>query len=318
MNKILIVALSIAMFPMIALAEITPADVAAKMQAGDVQTAETFTREIIKNHPKSAKAHYYLGQILAQQGKYKPAYAELNEAADLDKTLTFAANPERFRQEMDKVKVNLGRAEAPPVSDVKDTGWGWFTWLLILSGFGGAIWFFFFKKPEEKAQQKEPARNHPSYASNGLGNDYRSNRSQGSQQTYRPAASAPVQQQALSPSAPHVVNSYGGGSNDGLMTGLILGEMMSGGHRNESVTNNTTVIERETTNNNSAPSNNFDAGSSVSNTDSSFDAGSNDNSKSDFDSGSSDSFDSGSDDSSSFDSGSSSFDSGSGGGDSSW
>lgn len=253
MNKLLCATLSAIMLPTIAMAEITPNDIAEKMKVGDVLSAEFLTKQLIKEHPDSAKAHYYMGQILATEGDYKGGYSELKKSAELDKSLSFASSPDKFRQEMDKVKVNLGRAEAPAISNTKDEGWGWFTWLLLLSFTGGAIWFFFFR------DEKDEPTSHPAYTPSHPAHTPTTQTT-----TYTPTASYPL---------PHVVNNYNTG-NDGLVEGMLIGSMMA----------NHTIIERE------SPLPSFDAAPSVNN-DNSFDAGS-DKTSNDFDTGSS-SFDSG-------------------------
>ena len=296
MNKLLIAAIAAIMLPSIAFADVTFQDVTDKMKAGDVRTAEMLTKQIIKDKPDSAKAHYYMGQILIAESDYKGARSELKKAAELDKSLSFAASPDKFRENMDKVQMNLGKAEAPPISTHEDSGWPWGK-LFLLLGLGGVA-YWWFKRPtvvttSMYAEQKpHPGANHPAYASTS---------DRGMQNPYcpaaRPSSYAPVQP------AP-VVNNYNSGSN-GLVDGMILGSMMSG-HGN---TTTNTIIEREAP----AKGNDSYSGSSSSSNDSSFDSG-DDNRSGGFDSGSdnSSSFDSGG---SSFDSGGSSFDSGSSSGD---
>jgi len=301
MNKLLVATLPLLLFPAIAFAEITPNDVVEKMKIGDVKTAEMLTKQMLKDHPDNAKAHYYMGQILATEGEYKGAYSELKKSASLDKSLSFASSPEEFRTKMDKVEMNLGKVEAPEISNKEESS-HWFLKLLLLSGIGGlAYWIWSCRpkdEPEPKAQPKpytpNPAANHPAYASTAPEASARPT----SQQAYRPAGNGYYQPSYAAPAAPHVVNNYNSGGNGGLVEGMILGSMMSNHGRNNTVIDRQTIIERDTTTNNSVQNNSFDAGSSSSSNDNDFDSGS-DNSSS-FDSGSS-----------SFDSGDSGFDSGS-------
>lgn len=308
MNKLLIATtLSVILLPAIAFAEITYGDVTEKMKAGDVKTAEMFTKQILKDHPGDAKAHYYMGQILGTEGDYKGSYKELKKAADLDKSLGFASNPARFRDEMDRIEVNLGKAPAPEISSQKESGFGWGTLFMLLSAGGLVYWYVRSKpKPEtKKAEQpyrNDPAANHPSYARSEPRNTNQA------ASPSRPTNYAPSQAAYASPAytAPHVVNNYNSG-NDGLVEGMLLGSMLSGHSNNNTIIDRETIIDRSATNT-VIQDNDFDSGSKNSPIDTDFDDGA--KSSTDFDSGSdnSSSFDSGS---SSFDSGSSSFDSGS-------
>lgn len=294
MNKLLIAAIAAIMLPSVALAEVTFQDVTDKMKVGDIRTAEMLTKQILKDKPDSAKAHYYMGQILIAESDYKGARSELKKAVQLDKSLSFAASPDKFRENMDKVEVNLGRTEAPPISNHEESGFGWGKTILFL-GLGSLIYLLFKRRKvtpasiyaEPKSQPSHPGANHPAYASTsdrGMQNPYRP--------SPRPSSYAPAQ-------AAPVVNNYNSGNN-GLVDGMILGSMMSG-HGN----NTNTIIERERVVEREAPAkgNDFDSDSSSNSSGGTFDSGDDSSSRS---SG----FDSGSDNSSSFDSGGSSFDSG--------
>lgn len=310
MNKLILIILSVLIFPTVALAEITPNDVVEKMKSGDTKTAEMLTRQILKDHPDSAKAHYYLGQILGTEGDYKAAYAELKKAAQLDKSLSFAASPDKFREQMNKVEVNTGRADAPKMSDQKEGGSGWGKWLILFGLAGLTYWYVQSrpKKPEPDSERKYTPNPMPSSGS-GIYTRTASPRPASPSPapaprpaSYHPGANHPSY---VSP-APHVVNNYNSGG-DGLVTGLVLGEMLSDRGTN-TVIERDRVIERDTTNNTVAQPNDFDSGSSPSAPDNDFDAGKDNKSSfdagsSDMDSGSSSSFDSGSDSGSSFDSG---------------
>lgn len=321
MNKLMAATLAVIFIPAIAFAEITSNDVVEKMKIGDVKTAEVLTKQILKDYPDSAKAHYYMGQILATEGEYKGAYSELKKSASLDKSLSFASSPEEFRTKMDKVEMNLGKVEAPEISNKEESS-HWFLKLLVWLGFGGLVYWIWSCRPKDEPETEpkatprpytpNPAANHPAYASTAPEASARPT----SQQSYRPA---PASNGYHAPSytasiAPHVVNNYNSGGNEGLIEGMILGSMMSNHGGNNTVIDRQTIIERDTTNN-VVKDNSSDAGSNNTSNVVDFDSGS-DSSKSDFDSGSdsSSSFDSGDSGSSSFDSGGSSFDSGSSGG----
>lgn len=74
-----------------------PSEIEAAVNAGHLAQAEGMVREVIREKPASAKAHYELGQILARQGRSAEARQELLEAQRLDPTLKFASDPRHFR-----------------------------------------------------------------------------------------------------------------------------------------------------------------------------------------------------------------------------
>ena len=86
-----------------ALALPTPKEIGAAVQAGHLSQAESMVREVIREKPASAKAHYELGQILAREGRNVEAKGELLEAQRLDPSLKFAADPQRFHDLLNKI-----------------------------------------------------------------------------------------------------------------------------------------------------------------------------------------------------------------------
>ena len=87
----------------LALALPTPKDIEAAVAAGHYTQAESMLREVLQDKPQSAKAHYELGQVLAHERRYKEAQTELQKAKDIDPSLKFATNPEKFNTVLAKV-----------------------------------------------------------------------------------------------------------------------------------------------------------------------------------------------------------------------
>ena len=87
----------------LALALPTPKDIEAAVAAGQYSQAETMLREVLQDKPRSAKAHYELGQVLVHAHRYKEAQAELQKAKDIDPTLKFATSPDKFNTVFAKV-----------------------------------------------------------------------------------------------------------------------------------------------------------------------------------------------------------------------
>ena len=86
-----------------ALALPTPKDIEAAVAAGHNTQAETMLREVLRDKPQSAKAHYELGQVLAREHRYQEAHNALQKAKELDPSLKFASSPDQFNTAMAKV-----------------------------------------------------------------------------------------------------------------------------------------------------------------------------------------------------------------------
>jgi hypothetical protein len=92
----------------------TPKDIEAAVAAGRYTQAESMLREVLQDKPQSAKAHYELGQVLAQSQRYKEAQTELQKAKDIDPSLKFATSPEKFNT----VWAKINDLAAAPTSSV--------------------------------------------------------------------------------------------------------------------------------------------------------------------------------------------------------
>jgi tetratricopeptide (TPR) repeat protein len=92
----------------------SPKDIESALNAGHTAQAEGMLREVIKEKPDSAKAHYELGQVLAREARYDQALAELRQAQSIDPKLGFARSPEQFERIVAEVKeLDAKRALAP-------------------------------------------------------------------------------------------------------------------------------------------------------------------------------------------------------------
>ena len=81
----------------------TPKDIETAVQAGQFSKAESMLREVIQEKPQSAKAHYELGEVLAREARYPDALLELNKSKELDPSLKFASEPQKFHDLVDKI-----------------------------------------------------------------------------------------------------------------------------------------------------------------------------------------------------------------------
>jgi hypothetical protein len=100
--KVLLLSLMLGLSTLV-LALPTPKEIAASVQSGQFDRAETQLREVLKAKPDSAKAHYELGQVLARQGRYIEAEQALNEARRLEPSLKFATSAQQFNELLGKV-----------------------------------------------------------------------------------------------------------------------------------------------------------------------------------------------------------------------
>ncbi|TWB21250.1 tetratricopeptide repeat protein [Nitrospirillum amazonense] len=258
----------------------SPEQVKKAVDAGDLPAAENMLREVVREHGDSARAHYDLGEVLGLEGRHQDAVGELELARKIDPSLHFARSPETFQQHLAREESFLKPAAqtvpaqpvppshtavqaAPPPRAEADNG---MTVILVVGGLllaALAIYLVF--------RRANPA-------SGGA---------------YRPATAGPVPP-PYPPAygqpgyAPVVVQEPGLGT--GFLTGVLAGELMSGGgHRDtvvhETVINN--VTENRVYENDRRPDPDYDSGSSSSSSDGwggSSDGGS---SSSSFDSGSS-------------------------------
>lgn len=95
-----------------ALALPSPKDIEASVQAGQLDRAESQLREVLREKPSSARAHYELSQVLAREGRYVEAEQALRQAQQLDPSLKFASSPQRFTDLLNKLEARNRSAPA--------------------------------------------------------------------------------------------------------------------------------------------------------------------------------------------------------------
>lgn len=83
-------------------------------KAGKLDEAQAMMQKVLQDHPNSAKAHFVEAEILAKQGRYASAQAELNNADRLAPGLPFA-KPEA----VENLRKLLNRAQQNPAAIVK-------------------------------------------------------------------------------------------------------------------------------------------------------------------------------------------------------
>lgn len=95
-----------------ALALPSPKDIEAAVQAGQFDRAESQLREVLREKPSSARAHYELGQVLAREGRYLEAEQSLRQAQKLEPSLKFASSPQQFNDLLSRLQARTRTSSA--------------------------------------------------------------------------------------------------------------------------------------------------------------------------------------------------------------
>lgn len=212
MKKLL---LALVLFSGVAFAEPSFQQVEGLIGQHQYAAAEQGLEQIIRNHPNSAKAFYAMAQAQAGLGNLGKAQFALDKATGLDPDLKFAsaANIQSLREAI--------TPQSKKIEVVKEES-HWFRNLLILIALmlaGYVIWRFIKSGNNEPDPGPNVGQRPPKF----------------------PVPSAP-QTVTSTPSTsgqPAVVNNHYESSNNGLLTGLVLGNMLSNNHSHN------TIIERE-------------------------------------------------------------------------
>ena len=85
------IALALAFTSTLALAETTAADVAQAVDQGQYHKADVLLHDVIQKHPRSARAHFVLAQVLGDEGRPADGLTELNIARSLDPRASYAS-----------------------------------------------------------------------------------------------------------------------------------------------------------------------------------------------------------------------------------
>lgn len=163
-----LVAIGLLLASSLALALPAPKDIEAVVNAGHLSQAEAMVREVIREKPDSAKAHYELGQILAGESRTAEARSELLEAQRLDSSLGFASDPQHFRDLLARLPTGTTRPASSiasgdrPMISAPSSAPPSFPLAYLLLGAGGllAAWLLFRNRlPAPRAPFGGVARN---------------------------------------------------------------------------------------------------------------------------------------------------------------
>jgi len=255
MKKIL-VAFMFGLMAIAAHAEATFDQIQVLIEQRQYQAAEKGLEVIIANHPKSAKAFYAMAQAQAGLGNQEKAQKALDLATGLNPTLDFAPASS---------VASLKEAITPQVKKIEAIEESHFGRNIVLFGmfilFAVAMYFLYSVYARKKEQEDEankkgggtcpmgfgstPPSTPPSTPSSNPTTTAKREYASAYTPTPRPAYQGPTQSVAPAPtySAPApthttVVNNSSSGSD--LLTGVLIGNMLSGSHHDT-----TRVVERE-------------------------------------------------------------------------
>ena len=92
-------------------AEATLPEVYQAVQAGQLAKADVMIKEVLKNHPNSAKAHYVAAELYLKEGKLEAARSHFLQAENLAPGLPFAQ-----AESVQKLQTQLASSAGAPVA----------------------------------------------------------------------------------------------------------------------------------------------------------------------------------------------------------
>jgi hypothetical protein len=102
--KVKLFVATLALWSAAAFAVPTLNDVKSAVSAGNYAQAEQMMQEVVAAKPGSAKAHYVYAEILAHDAKFDQAAREAAQAQQIDPALSFADDPNKFRDFQSKLQ----------------------------------------------------------------------------------------------------------------------------------------------------------------------------------------------------------------------
>lgn len=110
-----ITAIALALISTLAIAETTASDVAKAVDQGQYHEADVLLHDVIQKHPRSARGHFMLAQVLDYEGRPADGLTELNIARSLDPRASYAS-PARVKAVEDRLESD-DRRQQPVAHD---------------------------------------------------------------------------------------------------------------------------------------------------------------------------------------------------------
>ena len=190
----------------VAMAEATLPQVSQAIQSGQLAKADAMMKEVLQNHPNSAKAHYIAAELYLKEGKLDAARNAFVRAENLAPGLPFAQAESVQRLQTQLRTTNAPVPESAGVGSILSSP---LFWILIAILIAGVVFFMKNRKRPEPVQvYNAPTANSP----------------------YPGAPGAPGSYPPGAPGAPGApAPSMGGGLMGSLATGAALGAGMVAG-----------------------------------------------------------------------------------------
>jgi hypothetical protein len=207
----------------------TPKDIETAVNSGKLHQAEVMLKEVIDAKPQSAKAQYELGQVLAQEARYAEAQIALKKAKEIDPSLKFTSDVQKFNETQEFVTRKLNgettsqhtnaTASVAPTTTQTSTE-NHFPLSYIWAGIGCLALLALFLRRQATTQANAPSVNNPITSAYGA------------PQTY-PPSSYPAQQ----PMGTGIGSGIGGavvGGLAGVAAGYAISKALEGDHHTSS------------------------------------------------------------------------------------
>jgi len=190
----------------VAMAEATLPQVSQAIQSGQLAKADAMMKEVLQNHPNSAKAHYIAAELYLKEGKLDAARNAFVRAENLAPGLPFAQAESVQRLQTQLRTTNAPVPESAGVGSILSSP---LFWILIAILIAGVVFFMKNRKRPEPVQvYNAPTANSP----------------------YPGAPGAPGSYPPGAPGAPGApAPGMGGGLMGSLATGAALGAGMVAG-----------------------------------------------------------------------------------------
>jgi tetratricopeptide (TPR) repeat protein len=149
----------------VAFAEATLPEVYKAVQSGQMAKADAMMKEVLQNHPNSAKAHYVAAEIYAKEGKVEAARNHFIKAQNLAPGLPFAQ-----AESVQKLQVQLAGTQVAPVASQTSIFSNPLFWGLIAILVIGVVIVMKRRKAEAVQVYNAPSAGYPGTPGGPVGN----------------------------------------------------------------------------------------------------------------------------------------------------
>jgi hypothetical protein len=146
-------------------AEATLPEVYKAVQSGQMAKADAMMKEVLQNHPNSAKAHYVAAELYAKEGKVEAARNHFIKAQNLAPGLPFAQ-----AESVQKLQVQLASTQVAPVASQTSIFSNPLFWGLIAILVIGVVIVMKRRKAEAVQVYNAPGAGYPGTPGGPVGN----------------------------------------------------------------------------------------------------------------------------------------------------